>query len=170
MASLIGVKDITDITGDAKIGYRSLWVSIVYNHAAWVIVSLVTGPFLVLALLVLVGALPFRFIALTLFWPVAIAFVRCSALATEASQQQAIREFFYHFWFACQLVGFVLYVPSLPMYVVAAAATTYWLCTSQRLHWSGGIRVWKARALLALLRLSVQSRVRFSGVVRERSE
>lgn len=152
IASLAGVKDITDVEGDEKIGYRSLWVSLVRRHATYLIVAMVCVPFLLLGLMLLLQVLPARFSALLLFLPFSLSLAHCVRRAKDGDQQQAVREILYHYWFAFLSSALLLYVPTAAAAWAVLGTSAYWVITSQYLHWSTGLRLWKVQALVILLR------------------
>jgi 4-hydroxybenzoate polyprenyltransferase len=152
IASLAGVKDITDVPGDEQVGYQSLWVSLVRNHSTALIFLVVATPFMILSFLLLTEMLPLRFAVLLLVFPLSWSLALCVRLARTSAQQQALREILYHYWFCFLCLALFLYVPT-----VAAAATilgvaAYWIVTSQYLHWSNGLRLWKVQTISILLR------------------
>ncbi|HJQ31321.1 MAG TPA: UbiA family prenyltransferase [Pyrinomonadaceae bacterium] len=152
IGTLAGVKDITDIEGDDRVGYDSLWVSLIRRHATRVIFVMISLPFFIT--LVLVGArlLPPRFLALLLFMPVSLALTLCVRAAKENEQRQAVREALYHYWFVFLSAALFLYWPRGETLLVIMGSGVYWVLTTQYLHWSDGVSANKARALVSLFR------------------
>jgi len=152
IASLAGIKDITDVPGDEQIGYQSFWVSLARTHSTALVSFVVAIPFIILSFLLITEMLPLRFTALLFVFPVSLSLAFCVRLARTRDQQQALREILYHYWFCFLCIALFLYVPT-----VAAAATilgtgAYWIVTSQYLHWSSGLRLWKIQTVSLLLR------------------
>jgi 4-hydroxybenzoate polyprenyltransferase len=152
IASLAGVKDITDVSGDERVGYQSLWVSLVRQHATKIIICIVTAPFLCLLLMLYTQVLPLRFAGLLIFMPVSLILAFCVSVARENEHQQALRELFYHYWFVFLSSALFLYVFTEAAFWTIFGTSCYWIFTSQYLHWSSGIRLWKLKVVTSLIR------------------
>lgn len=152
IASLAGVKDITDVPGDEQIGYHSLWVSLARNHSTFLISLVVAAPFMILSLLLFARLLPLRFAALLFFFPLSLSLAFCVRLARTTDQQQAVREILYHYWFCFLCTALFLYVPTVTAAATILGTGAYWIVTSQYLHWSNGLRLWKVQTVSILLR------------------
>jgi 4-hydroxybenzoate polyprenyltransferase len=151
IGTLAGVKDITDVKGDAKIGYRSAWLSLVYDHTAWVALVLACIPSVALGLLVAGRALPVRFLLLFLFLPAVVVLAQCVLRASSDVERLATREFFYHYWIAYIAVAIWLYAPWPGTIVAIALTLAYWVLATQFLHWSNGINKAMVLALRSLI-------------------
>jgi 4-hydroxybenzoate polyprenyltransferase len=134
-----GIKDITDIAGDEHVGYRSLWVSLVRSRATLTIRLFVSLWFIACMAFVALGGLPIRFVALAGLWPLSLLFATAASRAVMAADREAVRELFYHYWFLFMCVALYLLVPGLPALLSIMGTATYWILSSQRLHWTGGI-------------------------------
>jgi 4-hydroxybenzoate polyprenyltransferase len=148
----VGIKDITDIAGDERIGYRSVWVSLVRSRANLTIRALVSLWCFACVSFVATGALPPRFIFLTLLWPLSLIFATAASRASARADREAVRELFYHYWFFFLSVLLYSLVPGVPALMSIAGTAVYWILTSQYLHWTDGITVDGIRRVASLVR------------------
>jgi 4-hydroxybenzoate polyprenyltransferase len=151
IASLAGIKDITDVPGDERVGYRSLWVALVRIRRLTVVTAIVVSPYAVVIAGVAGRLLPPRFLWLLVLAPVGLGLALSSTANADRRQQQAVRELLYHFWFGLSGTVLFLFYPTAATAQTLAWATAYWLVASQYLHWSDGFRAWKVEAAGRLL-------------------
>jgi 4-hydroxybenzoate polyprenyltransferase len=155
IASLAGIKDITDVPGDERVGYRSLWMSIVRSRRRALVVALILMPYVAVASAVALDILPDRFIWLPALAPIGLVLaLGCTAVA-ESRHEQAVRELLYHFWFLLSGAALYLFYPAASTLVALLGAAAYWLVASQFLHWSDGLRSWKVRAAADLFWVAI---------------
>ena len=139
MYSLAGIKDITDIEGDEKIGYRGLLVTLVKRYSRGLLMAFISAPFITLAILLLKGLLPPRYGVLFPAWPMSWLLVLCVRKAAAPPERKMAREFFYHLWMAFMAIEMFLYVSEPCMLWVIFGVLAYWIATTQWLHWHGGV-------------------------------
>lgn len=151
IGTLAGIKDVPDTRGDEQVGYQSFWVSLIRRNASWSILGLISSPFVQIIGLVWLGLLPPRFAALLLFFPISVVFALAVRRGEDDDERQATRELFYQYWFAFVALALWLYLPVRAMGWGILGTTAYWVVTSQRMHWSDGIRLWKVQKLVELV-------------------
>jgi 4-hydroxybenzoate polyprenyltransferase len=134
-----GIKDITDIAGDERVGYRSLWVALVRSRANLTIRILVSVWFVACLIFIAAGWLPTRFVVLAGLWPLSLMFSGIASRAELRVDREAVRELFYHYWFLFLCVALYLLVPGWPAFWSIMGTAAYWILTSQYLHWTNGI-------------------------------
>jgi 1,4-dihydroxy-2-naphthoate octaprenyltransferase len=151
IGTLVGAKDITDVEGDRRAGYESFFVRAMRSAGARNLMLAFSAPFFICLVYVISGALAKRYLLLLAFVPVSAMF---GVVVTGARgyEQRAVTELLYQYWFAFAAAALFLYLPTWPAVATIAACAVYWVLTSQFLHWSDGIRMWKVRALLDVMR------------------
>ncbi|MFG3254481.1 UbiA family prenyltransferase [Streptomyces sp. NPDC048172] len=150
LLALGGAKDLTDLAGDASIGYRSAWIDLLHRYGTWLAGAMVGSTYLLVTAFVLGGAFPPRFLLWLLLIPVAAALGRCLWRAGTAEERHATREFFYQYWVLTLSVGALLYAPEWATLAGVAGSVAFWALTTQHLHWSGGIHRDTVRTAVAL--------------------
>jgi 4-hydroxybenzoate polyprenyltransferase len=158
IGSLAGIKDVTDIAGDAEIGYESAWVRIVRSRPEPVVAGLLSLPSLVLVAFVASGLLPGRLLGLLALLPCSWLVAFLGRHARTSDQAAAAREIAYSYWMAFLAIALILYVPSWPLGIAAVATVVYWLVASRRFHWSRGPTVDTIRSLAAISSVASPSR------------
>lgn len=148
LATLAGVKDLTDVAGDEAAGYHSAWIRFLRTHRAPVVFAVVSAPYLLLVLLLAAGAVPARDWAVLALLPAVLALARCFTRSRSHTEHMAAREVFYLYWLALESVAMWCYAPQAQTVVAAGAAAVWWLLATRYLHWHAGID----RALLAAVR------------------
>jgi 4-hydroxybenzoate polyprenyltransferase len=168
IGSIASAKDITDIKGDELIGYLSIAVGLIRRNAVLAILALVSIPFIAISTFVSLGLLPARFFVLLLFMPVSLFGALCICASTGEQERLVTKEAVYQYWFILLSLSLFLYFPTLNTFWVIVGTAIYWFVASQYLHWTDGIRLWKVRLLLGLLRrlksqlLKLRTQVDFS--------
>ncbi|MCF6524489.1 UbiA family prenyltransferase [Streptomyces sp. JJ36] len=152
LLALGGAKDLTDLAGDARIGYHSAWVELLQRRGAWIAGVMVGSTYLLVLVFVAAGLFPARFLLWLLLAPVGAALGRCLWRAASPEQQLATREFFYQYWMLSLSVAALLYAPRPGTLAAVAGTLAFWGLTTQRLHWSPGVRRATLRAVLSLVR------------------
>jgi 4-hydroxybenzoate polyprenyltransferase len=155
IASLAGMKDVTDVDGDAHIQYHSRFVRAVKagRSSRTILVSL---PFALIGLLIATGLLPTSFVVLFLFAPAAAALAHAVVIARDDAQLLLVREAFYVYWLAVSSTAVLLLTPTWTMLATVAGSVLFWMVATRFLHWSkrspvAGIRL--ARELSSTWRL-----------------
>ena len=136
LASLSGVKDLTDIAGDRLKGYRSGWLWLVRGRPGAVGVVVASLPFATLIGYVAWGVLPARFLALLVLWPAALLLANGSRIAGNQIQLMAVRESFYNYWIVFLALLTILHVGTIMAAVTAVANVVCWRLATIYLHWS----------------------------------
>lgn len=152
IGSIASTKDITDARGDALIGYLGVAVSLIHKNALLSILGLISIPFCAVVLFTSANLLPPRFLILLLFLPVSLFGSLCIYTAREQSELQVVKEAVYQYWFVLLSTSLYLYHPRPETLAAVLGAGAYWYIASQYLHWTDGIRLWKVRLVLGLLR------------------
>jgi 4-hydroxybenzoate polyprenyltransferase len=136
IGALAGIKDLTDVPGDAAVGSRALWVSVIRDHTGRMAVALAAAPFAIMVAFVAGGLLTMRFLALLCLLPLA-TMVACGAgRAQTPPQLLATRELFYQYWIVLESVAMILYAPQLTTVLGTLAAVVWWVIASRYLHWT----------------------------------
>ena len=150
-ATLIGSKDVTDVAGDAQVGYRSATLAMLVRSGAVKLVAILAAPFALLVGFVALGVLPPRFLLIVLASPLCAVIAAMLRRARTPVEQQVAREVFYHLWFGFQLICLLVYSPEPVIAAVFTAISAYWLVASRYLHWNDGLRRWKLALVITLL-------------------
>jgi 4-hydroxybenzoate polyprenyltransferase len=137
----IGIKDITDVAGDKRVGYNSLWVSLLTNRAHFTIMFFVSLWLMVDVAFVATGLLSARYLILLLFWPFSLTIALASARAKSKADNEATREVFYHYSLLVLSSSFLLLNPQPQMATSIVAIIAYWILASQFLHWNRGVHL-----------------------------
>jgi 4-hydroxybenzoate polyprenyltransferase len=140
IVSLAGIKDVTDRAGDQRVGFEGLWVLLVRRRAMAATLAVVVAPFAATAVAVATGIVPERFLWLLSFLVTSAGLVAAVHAADTPQKQQAVKELTYQYWVLFTLSAVALYLPQAATVVTACCVISYWLVTSQLLHWSDGIR------------------------------
>lgn len=151
LLALGGAKDLTDLAGDARIGYHSAWIDLVRRYGPWLAGGMVGTTYLLVTVFVLGGQFPARFLLWLLLVPVGAALARCLWRASSAEQRLATREFFYQYWMVSLAVASLLYAPGWPTFAGVVATLAFWWLATQRMHWSSGVRRSTLRAVRSLV-------------------
>lgn len=152
LLALGGAKDLTDLAGDASIGYHSAWVDLLQRRGAWLAGAMVGSTYVLVLVFTAVGLFPARFLLWLLLAPVAAALGRCIWHASTPEQQHATREFFYQYWVLSLALAVLLYAPEPGTLAAVTGCVAFWGVTTQRLHWSAGVRRSTLRAVGTLVR------------------
>ena len=148
--SLAGAKDLTDVKGDAVVGYRGAFVDLVRARSAMRLLLLLSAPYVFCSLVVLTHQAPPRLLYIWLLAPVSFAFVRMTRNASP-DDAFAVRELMYHMKFAFVAVSMYLLYPYRSVALSIVGAAVGWLLATRFLHWHAGLRWRELRALVALL-------------------
>jgi 4-hydroxybenzoate polyprenyltransferase len=151
IGSIASTKDITDVRGDALIGYLGIAISLIRRHALFTILGLISIPFFAIVIFTAANLLPYRFLALLLFMPVSLLGSLCIYTTVEEDRLQVVKEAVYQYWFVLLSTSLYLYYPSPQTLAVILGTASYWFIASQYLHWTDGIRLWKVRVIFSLL-------------------
>lgn len=153
IASLAGIKDVTDRAGDAAIGYRSAFVQLVERHGVATLALVTTVPYAALAAFVAAGSLPPRALALAALLPISLALaLAVRGAGARARDQLVVREALYGHWLAFTSAALLLCDPGLPLLVAILAAWAGWLAASRWLHWGAALRPADLRRVARLAR------------------
>lgn len=135
IATLAGMKDITDVDGDARIHYHSHFVRAVQaGRPSRSILALL--PFALIGLLVATGLLPTSFVALFLFIPASAVLTHAVVTASDDAQLLLVREAFYVYWLAVSSTAVLLLTPTWTMLAAVAGSVLFWTIATRFLHWS----------------------------------
>lgn len=160
IGSIASTKDITDARGDEGVGYLSVAVSLIRKNAVLAILGLISVPFVVLAVFVILGFLGNRFLYLMFCFPMSLLGALSICYAHTDEQRNSVKEAVYHYWFGLLSTSLYLYSPSNQTLSVIAGTAVYWIVASQYLHWSGGVKLSQVAAVweltTSLFRRSVQ--------------
>jgi 4-hydroxybenzoate polyprenyltransferase len=137
--SLSGVKDITDVAGDAERGYRSLFVDLAERRSGRALLALLASPYLLIAVLVLAGAAPARFLSLLLLAPGSLLFAVLVRGGRGPEETASVRESLYHFWFVFLAATMALLCPTKGLLAALASAAVFWVVATRKLHWATGL-------------------------------
>lgn len=151
IGSIASTKDITDVRGDALIGYLGVAVSLIRRHALFSILGLISIPFFVIIIFTATNLLPYRFLSLLFFMPVSLLGSLCIYTTVEEERLPVVKEAVYQYWFVLLSTSLYLYHPSPETLAVILGTGAYWFIASQYLHWTDGIRLWKVRVIFSLL-------------------
>lgn len=151
LLALGGAKDLTDLAGDARIGYHSAWVGLLRRSGAWLAALMVASTYVLTVLFVATGLLPGRFLLWLALTPVAALLGICLWRASTAEQRLATREFFYQYWMLVLPLGALLYAPTTNTAVAVLGSLAFWWWATQRMHWSSGVRRATLRSLAELI-------------------
>ncbi len=138
--SLSGIKDITDVEGDAKRGYRSFFVDVASRRSAARLLLLLGSPYLFIAGLVASGAAEPRFLALVVFAPISLLFASLVRGAREPHERTTVREWTYQFWYVFLMGILWLVQPTVHNALVLGGCTLFWVLATRKLHWAVGLR------------------------------
>ncbi|MEM9454120.1 MAG: UbiA family prenyltransferase [Myxococcota bacterium] len=156
VASISGAKDVTDVEGDRRRGYHSVFVALTRLSRSAPLVALLLAPYGLLVLLVALGSVEPRFLALTLFIPISFLFARLLRSARAGDEAQCVREWVYHFWFVVLCATMALIHGSAGHLLVIVATMVFWVVATRRLHWHDqGLR---PEALLLALQILLGGR------------
>jgi len=140
IASLSGIKDITDEAGDRLRGYRSRFLALVRGRSAGRLVALLAAPYLLVFLLIVAGAAPVRLAGFAILAPGSLGFAILVRNVASSEEAMAVRECMYHFWFVAIALDVWLIQPSNQLAVCLVAAAAFWIAASRRLHWMPGLQ------------------------------
>jgi 4-hydroxybenzoate polyprenyltransferase len=150
LIALGGVKDLTDVVGDAEVDYHSLWVTVARKHGKWLIWALVSTTFVLTGAFVAIGLYPPRFLLSFALIPAAILLRHCLWHSSTALEELVTREIFYQYWMLYLAVAVTLYAPGVETFAAVIGSLAYWVVTSQYLHWSGGVQQEHLRTIVNL--------------------
>lgn len=140
IASLSGIKDITDEEGDRLRGYRSRFLALVRGQSAGRLVAVLAAPYLLVVVLIVAGAAPVRLAGFTLLAPGSLLFAILVRNVASSDEAMAVRECMYHFWFVAIALDVWLLQPSIELAACLVAAAAFWIAASRRLHWMPGLQ------------------------------
>jgi 4-hydroxybenzoate polyprenyltransferase len=141
IVTLIGVKDLTDRAGDLRVGYHSPFVDLVERRHAIFIWCLIGCPFVLIIACLLLGLVPARMLALVGFVPVSAILAEAVRHARTPAESLIVREVFYSYWLAFCSSGLLLFLPGKALALAIAGAISYWILTTQWLHWGERIHL-----------------------------
>lgn len=147
---LSGIKDITDVKGDAKLDYRSLWLVLVRLRRGIAVYAMAGSPVLLVVVFALFGALP---PVATAVVPLAVlsAFVVVAAARADAPEDRAAaREVMHQHTFFFLMLFLLAAVPTRATVVAVIVSAAFWIVSSKSLHWSGGLTKARLRRWLGL--------------------
>lgn len=147
VATLAGIKDLTDIAGDTAAGYHSVWVRYLRTHSRAIVLATVSIPYVPLVLLAAAGAVPARYWAMLALYPVVLVLTRCFTRSRASIEFMATRELFYLYWLALECLAMWCYAPTTQVVVASMLAFAWWIGATRYLHWHPGIN---RAALVAL--------------------
>ncbi|HMJ01953.1 MAG TPA: UbiA family prenyltransferase, partial [Conexibacter sp.] len=154
IASLAGIKDITDRDGDEAIGYRSAFVAFAERHGTLALAAVAAVPYAALAAFVAAGALPTRMLALVGLLPVSIAVgLAVRGAGTSVRDRLTVREALYAHWLAFTSLALLTCYPSASLLAAIVAAWLYWLLASRLAHWGDPLRLRDLGGVARLARL-----------------
>ena len=134
---LVGIKDITDVVGDLKIGYSSVWVALATSSRRRLPFAVVVAlPFGLLLGLVIGGVLPGELAWLVTLGPLSAAVVVAAARASSPEERSVAREAMYHHIALFLAATLVLYDASIASLVTGAVGFSAWVVASRYLHWT----------------------------------
>ena len=136
VVTFAGIKDITDRRGDLAVGYRSAFVDMLERNAAVRLWTLAAMPFLLVLAFTLMGLLPLRLLALTMFAPLSGYVVLALLHSVTPRERMVVRELFYSYWLVFSSTALVLFIPRLSLLCAATAAIAYWALATRWLHWT----------------------------------
>jgi 4-hydroxybenzoate polyprenyltransferase len=151
IALLAGIKDITDVAGDARIGYKSAWIQLVRSRPEPVVAAVISLPTLLLLILVAGGVFPSRMVFLVLAFPCSWLIALLGRHAIAGAQAASAREAAYTYWLGFLAAALLLYAPSTGLAIAVAGGAAYWLATSRWLHWSQPLSMEKIRGLTTVV-------------------
>lgn len=136
---LSGIKDITDVEGDRRLGYSSLWLSVARIGRGAAVYAFIGAPFLLLALYAALHVLPLRALLLLPLVVVSALVVTAASRAAAPADREAAREVMHQYTFYFLALCLTACAPTRAAVAAAAAGIAYWLVASKALHWSGGL-------------------------------
>jgi len=151
IATLVGVKDLTDRAGDLRIGYRSPFVDLIERRSVFVIRCLGACPFALIAAFASLGLVSGRLVALVGFAPVSAILTEAVRGAQTSADGLIVREVFYNYWLAFSSIALLLLLPQKTLALAIVGAISYWVLTTRWLHWGERLR---AVDLVQLVRMS----------------
>ncbi|HMG54751.1 MAG TPA: UbiA family prenyltransferase [Kofleriaceae bacterium] len=140
IASLSGIKDVTDEEGDRLRGYRSRFLALVRGRSAGRLVALLAAPYLLAFVLVVAGAAPVRLAGFAILAPGSLLFAILVRNVASREEAMAVRECMYHFWFVAIALDVWLIQPSTELAACLVAAAAFWIAASRRMHWMPGLQ------------------------------
>ncbi|MEU6733211.1 UbiA family prenyltransferase [Streptomyces physcomitrii] len=155
---LSGIKDITDVEGDRRLGYSSLWLSLMRLWRGTAVYVLTGAPFALLTVFALTGALPMTALTLLPAVVVSVLVVSVAGRAVRTADREAAREVMHQYTFYFLLLVLLVAVPGAPTVWAVAAAVCHWLAASRTLHWSDGLTPERMRRWTALVAPSHRSK------------
>ncbi|MEV2214935.1 UbiA family prenyltransferase [Streptomyces sp. NPDC050997] len=148
---LSGIKDITDVEGDRRLGYSSLWLALARIGRGAAVYAFIGAPFLLLALYVALGHLPASALASLPLVVVSVLVVAAASRAHAAPDREAAREVMHQYTFYFLALCLLACAPTRATAVAVTAGVAYWLVASKALHWSGGLTLTQLRRWVRLL-------------------
>lgn len=152
VASLSGVKDITDEEGDARRGYRSAFLEVARRRSGRLLLAVLASPYLLIIALCAVGAAPARFLFLTALAPISIVFAILVRGARGQAEPASVREWMYHFWFLFLTTTLLLVHPTPQVAVALGSSAIFWVFATRKLHWTVGLRWDQVSDVMNILR------------------
>jgi 4-hydroxybenzoate polyprenyltransferase len=136
LISVVGAKDLTDVAGDERVGYRSLFVRWLRSHGRRA--ALLSLPYGTAAVLVAAGSAPRRLLWFLAGAPFSAAFLVAVRRARTREELAAVREVAYHGYLAALSAVLLLTFPSAELALVVAGGAGAWLLATRFLHWVPG--------------------------------
>lgn len=138
-ASLCGSKDVPDLDGDARIGYRSIYRDVMDSAKPLRRVLAVTSrPYLVVLAIAVVplgaGAPAARVLWCLAAYPCAVAFALVLVRARTATERSLVRECGYLYWLVFMDLVLLSFVPQPATAAAAAAGLAWYLAMSRLAH------------------------------------
>ncbi|WP_033196033.1 UbiA family prenyltransferase, partial [Streptomyces xiaopingdaonensis] len=136
---LSGIKDITDVAGDRRLNYSSLWLRLVALRRGAAVYAMIGTPFVLLLLFAVRGALPWTVTVLLPLVAVSALVVAAAGRAAAALDREAAREVMHQYTFYFLVLVLLTATPGAGTAAATAAAVVHWAVASKQLHWSGGL-------------------------------
>lgn len=141
IASLSGIKDVTDEAGDLTSGYRSAFLALIRRRSAARLLLLLGSPYLLVFVLIGLDLATARLAWLTVLAPASLLFAVIVRNTASNEEAMAARECMYQFWFVLIAASVWLMHPSWPTSAVIGGAAAFWVVTSRHLHWMPGLQL-----------------------------
>lgn len=147
---LSGIKDITDVKGDAKLNYHSLWLALVRLRRGVTIYTMVGAPALLVVVFAVFGGLRPVTAAVVPLTALSAVVVVAAARAETPEDRAAAREVMHQHTFYFLVLFLLTAVPNRPSTVAVLVSIVFWIVSSKSLHWSGGLTKARLRRWLGL--------------------
>ncbi|MCZ7416011.1 MULTISPECIES: UbiA family prenyltransferase [unclassified Streptomyces] len=148
---LSGIKDITDVEGDKRLDYSSLWLLLIRFRRGAAVYTLIGTPFLLLALFTALDALPAAAWTIVPLVVLSALVVSAASRATVPADRAAAREVMHQYTFYFLALVLVVSDPAPATIAAVVTSAAYWAVASRSLHWSGGLSAEHMRRWIRLL-------------------